>query len=86
MMFVSFEDEHSIFETVFFPEVYERFQYMLADAGVFIIMGTVRDDLGSISIQVHRLIRLSRNPDELEEHGVIATSERRVYTMTIGGW
>ena len=81
MMFVSFEDEYSIFETVFFPDVYERYAQDLADGGVFLIMGRVEDDLGALSVHVHKLRHLTRDHDEDEEN-VVAMPQNKVYTMT----
>jgi len=66
MMFVSFEDEHSIFETVLFPDVYERCAGLLSAAGVFLIIGRVEEDLGVYSIHVERLVSLTRNPESRE--------------------
>ncbi|MBN2353196.1 MAG: DNA polymerase III subunit alpha [Spirochaetales bacterium] len=67
MMFVSFEDEHAVFETVFFPEVYARHRFLLQQAAAFLIVGTVKDDLGALSVQVEEAVRLTRDPDRLEE-------------------
>ncbi len=58
MLFVSFSDDCSIYETVFFPEAYIAYRDILFLEGVFLIQGIVQDDLGSYVLQVHHLRRL----------------------------
>jgi error-prone DNA polymerase len=52
MKFVSFEDTTGIYETVFFPRVYNRYCHMLNASRPYIIKGRVEADLGSININV----------------------------------
>jgi error-prone DNA polymerase len=66
MMFVSFEDEYSIFETVLFPGAYTRYAGLLYDAGVFLVTGRVEEDLGALSVHVERLVPLTRDPESRE--------------------
>jgi error-prone DNA polymerase len=64
MIFVSFEDEQSIFETVLFPAAFERFYPLLDDGWAFLVFGRVEDDLGSLAISVERLVLMSRRTGE----------------------
>lgn len=88
MMFVSFEDEYSIFETVFFPDVYERYAEALSKGGVFLIVGRVEDDLGALSVHVQQLRPLTRDPEWCGEAAAALGSGKvpvlprnKVYTM-----
>jgi len=60
MCFRSFEDSYGIFEAVLFPDVYDRVLPVLEGNGAFLVVGTVQDDLGSISLEVRDLLGLSR--------------------------
>jgi error-prone DNA polymerase len=60
MIFVSFEDEQAVFETVLFPDAFNRFYPLLDDGWAFLIYGRVADDLGSVAISVERLLMVSR--------------------------
>jgi error-prone DNA polymerase len=64
MIFVSFEDELSIFETVLFPDAFNRFSHLLDDGWAFLIYGRVEDDLGAVAISVERLVMVSRRNGE----------------------
>ena len=64
MIFVSFEDELSIFETVLFPDAFNRFYPMLDDGWAFLIYGRVEDDLGAVAISVEQLVMVSRRMGE----------------------
>ena len=64
MIFVSFEDEHAIFETVLFPDAFSRFYPMLDDGWAFLIYGKVEDDMGAVAISVERLEMISRRTGE----------------------
>ena len=66
MIFVSFEDEQAIFETVLFPDAFERFYPLLDDGWAFLIFGRVEDDLGALAISVERLVPVSRRTEEPE--------------------
>ena len=52
MKFISFEDTTGIYETVFFPKVYNRYCYMLNASRPYIIKGGVEQDFGSINVNV----------------------------------
>jgi error-prone DNA polymerase len=60
MSFISFEDEGGLFETVFFPDAYEGLIEALDSSMVFLIHGTVRQELGAYSIHCINLFPLSR--------------------------
>jgi error-prone DNA polymerase len=64
MIFVSFEDELSIFETVLFPGSFARFYPVLDDGWAFLVFGRVEDDLGAFSISVEKLLPVSRKSGE----------------------
>ena len=50
MVFVSFEDSQSIFETVFFPETYGRYRSSLDSSCVFLVTGRVEEDRGAVCV------------------------------------
>jgi DNA polymerase III alpha subunit len=60
MIFVSFEDELAVFETVLFPDAFNRFHPLLDEGWAFLIFGRVEDDLGALAISVERLVAVSR--------------------------
>lgn len=60
MSFVSFEDPHGMFETVFFPDSYEANASPLEEGSAFLIRGMVEKEFGVCQIQVKELIPLSR--------------------------
>jgi error-prone DNA polymerase len=64
MIFVSFEDEQAIFETVLFPDAFARFYPLLDDGWAFLIFGRVEDDLGALAISVERLVTISRRKED----------------------
>jgi error-prone DNA polymerase len=78
MMFLSFEDEYAMFETVLFPDIYARAGELLLDAGVFLVIGRVEDDLGALSIHVQKLIPLTRDAEKVGD-GVAGMPQSRVY-------
>jgi error-prone DNA polymerase len=52
MKFISFEDTTGIYETVFFPKVYNRYCHMLNAARPYLLKGKVDMDFGSINVNV----------------------------------
>ncbi len=60
MIFVSFEDEHAVFETVLFPDAFREFYPALDDGWAFLIYGRVDEDLGALAISVEKLERVTR--------------------------
>ncbi len=67
MIFVSFEDELAIYETVLFPGSFARFYPLLDDGWAFLVFGRVEDDLGAVSISVEKLLPVSRKNGEAAE-------------------
>jgi error-prone DNA polymerase len=61
MEFVTFEDETSLFETVFFPDAFRRFCQSLDMGRPYALFGTVESDFGELNLNVQRLIRLGDN-------------------------
>jgi DNA polymerase III alpha subunit len=59
MVFLSFEDSFSVFETVLFPRVFRRVRPILYGTGAFLITGRVDQDQGAFSITVDGLRRVS---------------------------
>ncbi len=55
MKFVSFEDTIGLYETVFFPKVYNQFCHMLNGSRPYILEGRVEEDFGSITLTVSRI-------------------------------
>ena len=64
MIFVSFEDETSIYETVLFPAAFTRFYPLLDDGWAFLVFGRVQEDLGAFVISVEKLLTVSRRAEE----------------------
>ncbi len=60
MKFVSFEDTTGIYETVFFPKIYNNYCHMLNAARPYILKGKVDMDFGSINVNVQWLGFLDR--------------------------
>jgi error-prone DNA polymerase len=61
MGFVSFEDEHAVFETVIFPQHYDRLRLALQTSAVFLVVGTIQEEFGAYSIELEDLISLGGN-------------------------
>lgn len=64
MLFVSFSDDTSIYETVFFPESFLAFRDILFLKGAFVVEGIVQEDCGSYVLQVTHLRRLNQAVEE----------------------
>ncbi len=58
MSFVSFEDETAIYETVLFPDAFERFRDLLFEVRPFIISGMVEEELGAPYVRINVMRRL----------------------------
>ena len=63
MVFVSFEDEHSVFETVFFPQAFREFYPRLDGGGVFLVSGRVMEEQGALSLHAEKVLGLERGAD-----------------------
>jgi error-prone DNA polymerase len=64
MKFVSFEDTTGLYETVFFPKVYNQFCHMLNERRPYILKGKVEKDFGSINMTVSWIGFLDRYKPE----------------------
>ena len=60
MKFVSFEDTTGLYETVFFPKVYNQFCHMLNEMRPYILKGKIEEDFGSITMTVNWIGFLDR--------------------------
>jgi DNA polymerase III alpha subunit len=60
MKFVSFEDQTGIYETVFFPAVYNRYCHMLHASRPYFLKGKVEKNSGAITMTVNRIGFLDR--------------------------
>ena len=52
MEFISFEDTTALYETVFFPKVYQKFCYMLSHSRPYILKGKVEEEFGAVTLTV----------------------------------
>lgn len=52
MEFISFEDTTAIYETVFFPNTYRQFCYMLSHSRPYILKGKVEEEFGAVTLNV----------------------------------
>jgi DNA polymerase-3 subunit alpha/error-prone DNA polymerase len=55
MSFYSFEDETAMYETVIFPEMYERYNKFLFEKRPLLVSGLVKDDLGAVCLEVQKI-------------------------------
>ncbi|MCL2006981.1 MAG: DNA polymerase III subunit alpha [Treponema sp.] len=55
MSFLSLEDETAMYETVIFPDVYERFNKLLFDQQPLLVYGRVMIDNGAVSLEINRI-------------------------------
>jgi error-prone DNA polymerase len=58
MEFVSFEDQTAIFETVFFPQAFQRFCQGVGMGRAYLLYGRVESDYGAESLAVHDVYRV----------------------------
>jgi DNA polymerase III alpha subunit len=52
---LSLEDETGLYETVIFPQVYERYGLLLFDQRPLLVYGRVCDDMGAVSFEVQKV-------------------------------
>jgi len=55
MSFLSLEDETAMYETVIFPQVYDRYSRLLFDQRPLLVYGKVVNDEGAISLEVQKM-------------------------------
>jgi error-prone DNA polymerase len=60
MVFVSFEDEYSVFETVFFPKAFREFYPLIDGGGVFLVSGRVEEEQGALALHAEKVLSLER--------------------------
>ena len=58
MVFVTLEDEFSLFEAVLFPGVFGRYRESIDGGGVLLLCGRVEQEMGAYWLTVRRLTRL----------------------------
>jgi DNA polymerase-3 subunit alpha/error-prone DNA polymerase len=76
MSFLTFEDETAIYETVIFPQIYEKYSRLLFDQQPLLVCGRVIDDEGAVCLEVSRI----------EVLGARATGEEAYALRYAGGW
>ncbi|MCL2093161.1 MAG: PHP domain-containing protein [Treponema sp.] len=59
MSFLSLEDETALYETVIFPEIYDRYSKLLFEQRPLLIQGRVMDDQGALSLELSRIQALA---------------------------
>jgi len=64
MCFLSLEDETAMYETVIFPEVYDRYNRLLFDQIPLLVYGHVTNDNGAISLEVQQVQKLKKQSVE----------------------
>ena len=55
MSFLSLEDETALYETVIFPQIYDRYSKLLFDQRPLLIYGKVTNDQGALSVEINRI-------------------------------
>jgi DNA polymerase-3 subunit alpha/error-prone DNA polymerase len=55
MSFLSFEDETGMYETVIFPQVYDKYHTLLFDQRPLIVYGKAVDDHGALTVEVRKI-------------------------------
>ena len=73
MEFLTFEDEHGLVETTFFPRVYERYAHILQTGRPYVLRGLVESDFGATTLTVDGVATVSMRKSRL------ATKESVVY-------
>jgi DNA polymerase III alpha subunit len=68
MEFVTFEDEHGLFEGVFFPDAFRRYRSLLGTLGPYVIEGKVESRYDAVALTVERISRYRTSPVACREH------------------
>jgi DNA polymerase-3 subunit alpha/error-prone DNA polymerase len=55
MSFLSLEDETELYETVVFPQVYDRYSKLLFDQLPLLVYGQAANDEGALSVEISRI-------------------------------
>ncbi|MCL2759492.1 MAG: DNA polymerase III subunit alpha, partial [Treponema sp.] len=61
MSFLSLEDETAMYETVVFPQIYDRYNNLLFDQHPLLVSGWVKDDQGAVILEVSKIELLVQN-------------------------
>ncbi len=90
MVFVSFEDEHSVFESVFFPKAFREFYPLIDGGGVFLVSGRVEEEQGALSLHAEKVLGLERDRAGAGAGGPLAADDGRGSPLAAGqmwgGW
>jgi hypothetical protein len=57
-VFLTFEDETDLYETVIFPQVYDRYNTLLFDQFPLLIQGKVCEERGALSLEIEKMERI----------------------------
>ncbi|MDL2229529.1 DNA polymerase III subunit alpha [Treponema sp. OttesenSCG-928-L16] len=60
MSFLSLEDETGLYETVIFPQIYDRYNTLLFDQQPLLVYGQVMSDEGAISLEIKKIEPLGK--------------------------
>jgi error-prone DNA polymerase len=60
MAFISFEDHTALYETVFFPDAFQRYCSRFTPVRPYLLTGRIEDDLGAVALHVEKLAFLPR--------------------------
>jgi len=60
MSFLSLEDETAMYETVIFPQIYDRYNKLLFDQQPLLVYGWVKDDQGAVILEVDKIEELEK--------------------------
>ena len=55
MAFLSLEDETGLYETVIFPDVFDRYNKLLFDQRPLLVCGKVMFDEGAVTLEIQRI-------------------------------
>ena len=55
MCFLSLEDETALYETVVFPQIYDKYNKLLFDQQPLLVYGRVMNDQGALSLEISRI-------------------------------
>jgi DNA polymerase-3 subunit alpha/error-prone DNA polymerase len=55
MSFLTFEDETALYETVIFPQVYDRYNNLLFEQLPLLVHGKVCEEWGVLSIEIEKV-------------------------------
>jgi DNA polymerase-3 subunit alpha/error-prone DNA polymerase len=55
MSFLSLEDETALYETVIFPDVYERYSKLLFEQQLLLVYSRITNDEVAVSLEVNKI-------------------------------